>query len=207
MSDQRKSEPHLAAQQRRQVYRAEIVPFAEGLSQIGLAATSLKCQLCGELCHRFMQVAGQEIGRPDETYHIVRCLNCIFWGAYYVFFNGSEPTKVYCRDGETHHFMQEMICDKPVQASIRWEVASSSGLTGWDAFAGGSPAWLQHPEWPSCPQCKAEMDFILQMSSDALDQGHRQLSNSFYIQLEYGATLYYFFCHLCQISASVTQNP
>lgn len=188
------------------VYRGTIVSFSEELSQIGLTPAPITCELCGESCQHFMQILGKEIDQPTETYHIIRCLNCIFWEAHYVHFNDNKPTKIHFKKGENHHFMQEMISNKPAQASIKWELIPSSGLTGWDTFAGGNPAWMQYPEWPLCPQCKTKMDFILQISSDTLDQGHHQLGDSFYIQLEYGATLYFFFCHQCQISASVTQN-
>jgi len=102
--------------------------------------------------------------------------------------------------------MEEMVSLTPVRASLRWTPVDEIQLTTAITFAGLTPRWEQSATWPNCPICGRSMAFILQLSSETLDEGHRQLGDAFYMQIEYGATLYFFFCESREVSCSITQN-
>lgn len=187
-----------------ETYQGKIAPFSPDLCRLSLDPAPLTCAICGEPCRKLLVMSGAPIGRPGMQIQIIRCLNCVFWGPCYVFFEEHEPVAIRFDQGQNHHLMKEMASSTPVQASLQWTTVPAASLTPWDTFAGGDPKWIQSPEWPACPQCKDDMDFILQLSSETLDEGLDQLE-PFYIQLEYGATLYFFFCHRCRVACSVTQ--
>jgi hypothetical protein len=72
--------------------------------------------------------------------------------------------------------------------------------------AGGKPAWLQDEEWPSCPLCQRNMQFILQLSSCSIDHSRDiEMRGKFLVSIEYYATLYFFACDPCGVTCSVTQ--
>jgi hypothetical protein len=104
------------------------------------------------------------------------------------------------KSGTNYDFMKDLV--KSSVASIEW---IEECIPEEDTFAGGEPDWLQDPEWPSCVECQKEMEFILQLSSGTLLQGQRDLGKSFFIYIEFDATLYFFHCETCHVSCSITQ--
>jgi hypothetical protein len=180
-----------------------VVPNQRGLTQIGLTRLPLQCPTCNQPCVELMVVPTSAIGRSQD-YRIVRCLNCLFASPFYVY-HRTIPIRIVAV-GQPHGLMAEMGND-PVSASVLWQPCTNGRpLTGWDTIAGETPAWLQPTTPPVCPECGEAMAFILQLATDTLDRAFHELDTDFYIQIEYGATLYFFYCHTCHVSASLTQS-
>jgi hypothetical protein len=58
---------------------------------------------------------------------------------------------------------------------------------------GGHPTWIQHAEYPRCPECSRRMVFIGQLSMEDVEK--------------LGEGIYYgFVCHECQVSATSYQQ-
>jgi len=192
------------------IYTGSLAGYSEDLSKISLKETTLKCESCNGNVHELLIVPKNQIGLSGNgSYKIVRCLNCIFWGPYFVHFSGDIPTKVVLpEEYECHNFVQDQ-CEADSIASIKWQKDIPNKENHWTpTYAGGKPLWEQTPEWPVCPSCNREMNFILQLSSASIDQQLRpiQLDTEFLISIEYYSTLYFFSCDECAVTCSITQS-
>lgn len=176
---------------------------------VSLLSSGLTCDVCGGPCHRLLSAPRAAIGlRGPGAVQIVRCLNCIFRGRYYVEFESEVPTRVVVvGDSECHDFIEQQ-CDPVSEASLCWTPGPPPAEEDWThTVAGGEPAWLQRPEWPACLRCERSMGFTLQLSSDSLDTllRNRDLADGFAIEIEYYATLFLFECPDCAVTCTVSQ--
>jgi hypothetical protein len=192
------------------MYLGKLAKEGDTNTILSLKESNLLCKSCGGMCHEILTVPKNEIGCGSEgNYKVIRCLNCIFFGAYYVYFEAGVPFEVSPpRNFEANDF----IIDNGMygSASIKWEQVSSIKRSQQEylpIFSGGKPLWVQKAERPRCPKCKKHMDFILQISSEALDTTKRnqEFISDIYMDIEYYSTLYFFFCEQCEVSCSVTQ--
>jgi len=178
------------------IFNGEIKAFQDAYSTVSLRETDLKCVSCDGYSHEFLVVPKDQIGLTGVgSYRVIRCLNCIFFGPYYVRFEGEKPIEITPPEEFQCHDFLDGVSKEDCLASIQW----SPGLPrndfddGWSNRAGGKPVWLQGGEWPVCPLCWRTMQFILQFASCSI------------ISIEYYATLYFFACDTCGVTCSVTQ--
>jgi len=191
------------------VFTGRLVPSTPALSAVGQIPSALSCMSCGGPCHEVLVVPGEQIGRAGRTFRVIRCLNCYFDGPYYVQFRGGIPVRIDYEYAEDQEFIEEQPDPLPL-ASIRWDAGPPAGEQaswGWETLAGAAPSWLQNPQWPPCRECGKEMEFILQLASSSLDTSgpERDLGYPFTLSIENYATLYFFDCPGCQVTASVCQ--
>lgn len=191
------------------IYTGTVTAYDPALSTVGPVPTALRCKSCGGPCHELLVVPGEQIGRAGRTFRVIRCLNCYFEGPYRVYFRGDRPTRVAYEYAEDQEFF-EGSGEPPVLASIRWVPGPPDmerAAWGWETLAGGSPAWLQNGEWPQCSTCGRDMEFILQLASSGLDrsQSDGEIPADFYLSIENYATLYFFDCPPCEVTASVCE--
>lgn len=186
----------------------KLVNLMDGLSVISLKKSELECESCGGKCHEFLKIPKSLFYPGDIGYiRVIRCLNCIFWGPYYIYFKKEKAIKVVAQEYECHDFIDDQ-CDKSSKASIEWVSQESVNMSHSTTFYGETPIWLGADEWPTCPECSNEMKFVFQISSESIDASllDIELSKPFEISIEYYATLYFFICKQCNITCSITQN-
>jgi hypothetical protein len=191
------------------MYIGKLAEFDKDKTIISLKESSLKCQSCGGNCHELLNVPKPLIFHGEiGNFAVIRCINCIFWGPYFVYFKDGKAIRVQTpKNYECHNFIEDQ-CEPDSVASIDWIASSKAKNLGYTpTFAGGKPEWLQKSEWPKCPECGKKMEFILQLSSDSIDTllRNKNFKDKFTIEIEYYATLYFFFCEKCDVSCSITQ--
>ncbi len=202
------------------IYTGKLAAFQEGLSRLSYDETSLVCgnNGCTNHVNQVLVVPGEQIGRPGHLYRVVRCLNCIFWGPYFVYFGDKgQPLRVEFNDGQCQNFLRNIPRDP---ASVQWITEPPNpDYDGSPTFAGGQPDWVQEEEEAVCPECAAPMEFILQLSSMTMDGWRDDLGNPLgysrwpqelgykvYMTIEHYATLFLFVCDRCHITCSITQD-
>ena len=191
------------------VFTGRVTQYDPDLSPVGAIPTALTCENCGGPCHELLVVPGEQIGRPGRTYQVIRCLNCYFEGPYFVHYQNGQPTGVSYEYAEDQEFMSSPRDPSP-RASIRWTPGApdrEADYRDWKALAGGHPEWAQNAEWPQCHACGEDMEFILQLASFDLDSEPLQDEPGLRVALwiEHYATLYFFHCPACEITASISQ--
>jgi len=191
------------------VFTGRLTDYDPHLSRVGTDPTDLTCESCGGACHELLVVPGEQIGRPGRTYQVIRCLECYFEGPYFVHYQDGLPTHISYEYAEE----QELGPSKdspPLHAAIRWTPGAPDRQAdhwGWEAVAGSRPEWELNAEWPQCPTCGEDMEFILQLGSFYLgpDTYEKRPSEPAELRIQHSATLYFFDCPACDITASVCQ--
>jgi hypothetical protein len=189
------------------IYRGIITHLDPHLPRLSLRGADLNCDRCGIAVQQLLTVPGAAIGRGERTFSVVRCINCVFFEPYYVFFATDRPIRIVHGAGEAQGRLGEGWRER-VDLSLRFipgAPAPDDGYLQFTTYAGGSPSWVQYEDWPNCVRCQQPMEFILQLSSETLLDGTEQVDARFFMDIDHFGTLYLFHCERCNVSCSVTQ--
>lgn len=184
-------------------------PLAPGMlaHRFGGLSTG-NCNLCGGTLHHLLttEPIPQHIGISHmERLELVACLSCVGWGAQTLFYQ--HDVDGVPRDiTPGSHAVVPTFSAGPLQEigvglaelGSRWP---PSGAVGENPHRlGGAPAWIQAPEYPRCPACYRQSQFLLQ-----LDGGLRTQAGESW---EWGGSgrAFVFWCDHCRISSILWQD-
>lgn len=169
------------------------------------------CPSCGGPLHRLLHlpVIPADLGVSTcRALDLAACLRCLGWAFATMFFRHGSDGQIIGTIGKPD---ADSIFDpqpEPLPAAgvslaatpPRWQQqdwALSNGRENLNRV-GGEPTWIQHPGYPSCPDCKRRMHFLAQLDSLEFADGSDWLWGS-------GGVAYILWCDSCRISAALWQ--
>ena len=105
-------------------YVGKLVAYESGLSRLSCDKTPWPCEVegCTNYVNHILTVPGEHIGKPGRTYHVLRCLNCLMWTPFYVYYDEmDQPVRAEydLDDTECQEFLEDY--DQTVKpVSIVW---------------------------------------------------------------------------------------
>jgi Domain of unknown function (DUF1963) len=164
------------------------------------------CAACDQPLHGLVSISTLPDGlgvRSVERLALVTCLSCLGWEMPTMFFrHHADGTAQPLYDGakrtpefpvgplrETHAHL--------VRTPARWRRQEWGASNGRENLhrVGGHPTWVQSAQYPTCPDCKTTMPFLLQLDSNLpCEDGREWMWGS-------GGLGYFFWCDRCAISA------
>jgi hypothetical protein len=166
------------------------------------------CKRCGEPLHRLLRF-DEPLNSAPAPLEVVTCPRCLVWPNQVLFFShdgGAVRSAGPPLDEPNYELVADMMPEVPVQlveTPARWHLQDVGYANGGSDQSlhrvFGEPTWVQDPEFPTCPECRSTMPFLLQLNSfDTVDG----LS---FCWAGYGI-LYVFYCPTCALSATLYQS-
>lgn len=174
----------------------------------------VRCDHCGDqLCGLLrLNPIPEGIGVSGlSTLHIISCLRCLGWVKGYLYYqHWSDGSFVQVDDNIPAHAVAKDCFDQPpfvsttiqlTQTIDRWSVQDWGESNGKQNLfrVGGTPCWIQQPDYPFCPKCGTTMCYLMEFDSDIPTIDDRAfLWGS-------GGIGYFYWCDACKVSAGTWQ--
>ena len=169
------------------------------------------CACCGGELHHLITL--EPI--PDtleitgiQRLELASCLSCLGWEQPRLFYKHDrvgQPLQIGF-DGARVTPKFPAVALKPTevqmaQISPRWQWQDDAASNGRENLyrVGGNPCWIQHSEYPTCPECSQRMKFMLQITSNlpTVEGGSWMWGDA--------GICYCFWCDTCKVSAYLWQ--
>lgn len=166
------------------------------------------CATCGDTLHHLLTFPVAEF-LPDTSslpsLTLATCNHCLGTQIPILFLSHDEsgiPRSQLTKQAKTPEFLnapfeETGVALTAVSERYRWQ----EWICGPNLNRlGGHPAWIERPEYPSCPNCGQTMRFLLQLDSE-LPLRQATPDQSSYMMWGSGGVAYFFWCDTCRISA------
>lgn len=164
------------------------------------------CAGCKGQLHRLLRLDAVPDGLPvSAPTELVTCLSCLGWELEEMFFRHEGVKALPLEGGQTEpEFSAGPLRECTVRLArtpARWrrqDWALSSSRENLSRI-GGAPSWIQGADYPTCPDCRDRMKFLMQLDSDLpTAAGGEWLWGS-------GGVAYVSWCDDCRVSGALWQ--
>ncbi len=174
-------------------------------------ALDATCKHCGHpICHLLTldPIPGQLPIRSLPKITLGMCVSCVSSYTYdppfYKHDHTGQPQSIEFGDHRNFDYSAPPFQATTIQlvdAGPRWKWQSHAHSNGDENVnrLGGHPSWIQNADYPTCPQCKQTMSFIIQLDSGLVDANGQE-----WMWGDSGM-VYGFWCDTCQISTYIGQ--
>ncbi len=145
-----------------------------------------------------------------DKVQLTTCIPCLFLGSGELRFHHhpkhGRSVPLY-NPRKTESSLNSLVELRPfrvglAQTPARWQWQDNA-LSNWGENlnrVGGSPSWIQNPEYPECPNCGQTMSFLMQLDSDL------PTANGGILDWGDSGMLYVMWCDRCKISTQFEQS-
>jgi len=171
------------------------------------------CATCGDTLHHLLTFPAFEY-LPDicslPSLTLATCNHCLGWEPLVIFLQHNEsglpeskpPLEPATPEFCYAPFEETTVALTPVPDRYRWQEWGSPIANTYRI--GGHPAWIQKPEYPTCPSCSQVMPFLMELDSE-IPFVWPNPENLGSMEWGSGGIAYFFWCDACRISAGMWQ--